>query len=414
LTHTFRAFNSFNYRMWASGAIVSNVGTWMQRTAQDWLVLTQLTNRNATAVGVVMALQFAPLLLLLPWTGFAADHFNRRKLLIFTQASLGALALGLGILTVTGFVQLWHVYIFAFLLGCVTAFDTPARQSFVSELVAETHLPNAVALNSASFNVARMIGPAIAGALIAYIGCGWLFIMNAASYVGVILSLTFLRVSELHTSIRAEPGSQKLLDGFRYVWQRPEMTAILSMLFLIGTFGINFPIYISTMAVTAFHVGSAQFGLLTSMMAIGSVSGALLSARRISPRMTVLAAAAVIFGIGFIVGAVMPNYWLFGLALIIIGGASQSFTTTANARIQLSTEPLMRGRVMALFFAIAMGGTPLGAPIVGWVADRFGPRWALVVGGASGFAAGLVALVYFWRFRHRVQSMQAAKIRIDR
>src|SRR5882757_1624584 len=242
---TFRSLNSFNYRVWAGGAIVSNIGTWMQRTAQDWLVLTQLTHHNATAVGVVMALQFGPHLLLLPFTGFAADHLDRRRLLMGTQAVLGTLALGLGILTVAGWVQLWHVYLFAFLLGSVSAFDAPARQTFVADLVGEADLANAVALNSTSFNAARMIGPAIAGLLIASVGTGWVFLINAVSFVAVLCSLGFLRVGEFHQSKRAVRARGSLVEGFRYVWKRPDLKAVLLMLFLIGTFGLNFPIFIS-------------------------------------------------------------------------------------------------------------------------------------------------------------------------
>jgi MFS family permease len=214
---TFRSLNGFNYRMWAGGAFVSNVGTWMQRTAQDWIVLTQLTHHNATAVGVVMSLQFGPQVLLLPLTGFAADHLDRRKLLFVTQGAMGALALGLGILTVAGLVQLWQVYVFAFLLGCVSAFDSPARQTFVSELVVEADLTNAVGLNSTSFNAARMIGPAIAGVLIAAVGSGWVFLINAASFAAVLGSLSLLRVDELHRTNRAHRTRGSLVEGFRYV-----------------------------------------------------------------------------------------------------------------------------------------------------------------------------------------------------
>ncbi len=212
---TFRSLNNFNYRVWASGAIVSNVGTWMQRTAQDWLVLTQLTHNNATAVGVVMALQFGPHLLLLPLTGYAADHLDRRKILLTTQAAMGTLALGLSFLTISGLVQLWHVCVFAFLQGCVTAFDAPARQTFVSELVGEADLSNAVALNATSFNSARMIGPAIAGLLIAAVGSGWVFLINAVSFIAVLCSLSLLRVGELHRSGKAVRTHGSLVEGFR-------------------------------------------------------------------------------------------------------------------------------------------------------------------------------------------------------
>ena len=407
---TFRSLRGFNYRMWAGGAVVSNIGTWMQRTAQDWLVLTELTHRNATAVGVVMALQFGPQLLMLPVSGYVADRFDRRKLLMATQAGMGTLALGLGIVTLTGLVQLWQVYLFAFLLGCVSAFDAPARQTFVGELVGEADLANAVALNSTSFNAARMIGPAIAGVLIALVGTGWVFLINAASFLAVLCSLALLRKGELFRKDRATQVRGGLADGFRYVWKRPDLLSVLVMLFLIGTFGVNFPIYIATMAVRVFHTGADRYGFLTSIMAVGSVAGALLSARRTRPHITLLFAAAAAFGAGFLVAAVMPTYILFGLALMAIGVSAQTFTTTAIATVQLGTEPAMRGRVMAILLAIALGGTPIGAPLVGWVADTFGPRSALLVGAASGFGAALVGFYYLWNYRRLRMRIVAGRL----
>ena len=409
----FRSLRGFNYRTWAIGAFVSNVGTWMQRTAQDWLVLTELTHRNASAVGTVMALQFGPQALLLPFTGYAADHLDRRKLVFVTQTVLGLLALGLGLLTVTHTVRLWHVYVFAFLLGSAAAFDAPARNAFISELVTEGDLTNAVGLNSTSFNAARMIGPAVAGLLITAVGTGWVFLLNAASFVAVLISVSLLRKHELHGEKRATRKPGGMVEGFRYVSRRGDLMAILVMGFLIGTFGLNFPIFISTMAVTVFHRGAGQFGLLTSIMAVGTVTGALLAARRRRPHIIFLVAGAALFGVGLAVAACMPSYALFGAALVVIGAAAQTFTTTSNSVIQLASDPLMRGRVVALFLAVVMGSTPIGAPIVGRVADAFGPRWSLAVGAAAGLIAALVGLRYVLAHGHLRIERRGGRLHVE-
>jgi MFS family permease len=399
MARTFRSLEGYNYRVWAIGALISNIGTWMQRTAQDWLVLTQLTEQNATALGIVLALQFGPMLLLLPFSGAAADHFDRRKLLIVTQVLMGLLALGLGLLTVTGHVTLWQVYVFAFLSGCVAAFDAPARQTFVSDLVEENQLSNAVALNSLSFNAARMIGPAVAGGLIPFLGTGWVLLSNAITFIAMIYAMTRLRTGDMHVRVRPIRARGNLVEGFRYVWKRPDLKALLLMLFLVGTFGLNFPIFISTMAVSVYGAGSGHYGLLTSIMAIGSVTGALLAAKRGRPGAKLLLIAISIFGAGFALAAFMPNFWWFGAALFVLGISAQTFTTSSNSMVQLSTDPLMRGRVMAILLATTLGGTPIGAPIVGWVADTFGPRWAMGIGGASGVAAALVWARYLVKYR---------------
>ncbi|MGJ4905395.1 MFS transporter [Bradyrhizobium sp. HKCCYLS2058] len=400
----FRSLHKFNYRVWAAGALVSNIGTWMQRTAQTWLVLIQLTSHNASAVGTVMALQYGPQLLLLPLTGYVADHFNQRRVLIATQATMGAFALILGLLTVTGVVQLWQVDVFAFLFGCAAAFDAPVRQTFVAELVGNDDLPNAIALNSTSFNAARMIGPAIAGMVIAAFGTGWAFLINGASFMAVLASLNLLRIADLRPNPRAQHAKGNVLAsvtaGFHYAWSHPELRATLIMLALIGTFGLNFQIFVSTMAIKVFHSDARGYGLLSSVMAVGTVAGALFNASRHRPRFGALLAGSGLFGLGCTLAALAPTIWLFGAALVVIGVAALMFTNTTNSLMQLATEPSMRGRVMALRVGVALGGTPIGAPIVGWVADSLGPRWALGVGAASGLAAALVAIAVM-RTPHR-------------
>ena len=411
----FRSLRSHNYRLWAAGAFVSNIGTWMQRTAQDWLVLTQLTHHSASAVGVVMALQFGPQLLLLPWTGSAADRFDQRHLLMATQATMGVLGLALGALTVTGAVQLWHVYAFAFLSGGAAAFDAPVRQTFVSELVGDENLPNAVALNSTLINAAQMVGPAAAGLTIAAIGTGWAFVIDGASFGAVLASLRLLRVNELRHNARTRRAKGSFVEGLRYVRGRTDLRTILLMLFLIGTFGMNFPIFTSAMAVKVFHADARGFGLLSSALAAGALSGSLVAAARRKIGFGTLLGGAGAFGLSCALAGLAPGYWLFAVALAATGVSVLTFANATNSLMQLTTESSMRGRVMALRIAIALGCTPIGAPIVGWVADAFGPRWALGVGAASGFAAAVAAAVFLIRSSRLkaglsvVQSSEGAK-----
>jgi MFS family permease len=383
--------------LWTAGGLVSNIGTWMQRVAQDWIVLTQLTHHDATAVGIVTGLQFAPQLLLLPWSGLAADRFNQRKLLMLTQASMGVLATALGILTISGYVRLWHVYVFAFVFGAAAALDAPVRQTFVGELVGDERLPNAVALNSTSFFVGQMIGPAVAGLVIAKTGTGWAFLLNGLSFGAVLLSMYLLRVQELRTNARASRRPGGFFEGLSYVWARPDLRSILVMLFLIGTFAMNFPIFVSTMAVNVFHADARGFGLLSSIMAIGTMSGALLAAGRDKPKFGTLILGSGVLGIGCLLAAFSPGYWWFAAALVVIGVAALTFTNGTNSMMQLSTKPTMRGRMMAIRVGVGLGGAAIGAPFVGWVANHFGPRWPLGIGAVSAFLAALVAALMMAR-----------------
>jgi len=399
----FRSLAVRNYRLWAAGALVSNVGTWMQRTAQDWIVLTMLTKNDALAVGVTMALQFGPQLLLLPITGLAADRIPKRRLMIMTQSAMGLLALGLGVLTVLQLVTLPEVYGFAFLLGCAAAFDAPARQSFVSELVDQQNLTNAVALNSASFNGARLLGPAVAGLLTELVGPGWVFLINAASYLAVIASLRLIHVDDQPGTSRGGHGFSDLAAGFRYVAGRKDLLVLFTMIFLIGTFGMNFPIYASTMSVL-FGRGAAGYGLLSTALAVGAVVGALLAARRAEPRFSLTILAGTLFGVGLTLGALAPSYLVLAIVLPLVGVASQTFMTTANGTVQLSVDRWIRGRVMAIYMAIFMGGTVVGAPVVGAIANAAGPRAAMIFGGVSGIAAACIGALWVLRMRRAARA----------
>jgi MFS family permease len=396
----FRSLSIRNYRLWFIGALISNVGAWMQATAQNWVVLTELTSGDAIAVGVTMALQFGPQLLLVPISGLIADRFDRKRVLIVTQSSLGLLALGLGALLLSGYGELWHLFAFALMLGIVNAIDTPARQAFVSDLVAHNQLSNAVALNSASFNTARMIGPAVAGLLIAVVGSGWVFVMNGASFAAMLLALFAIKIDPVKRRMGGPQVRQagQLVAGFRYVLGRKDLMVVFAIVFLMGAFGMNFPIVSSTMALE-FGRGAGEYGLLSSILAVGSLVGALLAARRRDARLRVVIIAAGGFGVACIVSALMPTFWSFAISLMLMGFTTVTLLTTANGFVQTTTEPALRGRVLALYLAVLMGGTPLGAPIVGAVSDAFGARWTLGVAAIAGMSAFTIGMV--WLFRER-------------
>jgi MFS family permease len=392
----FRSLRVHDYRLWASGAIVSNVGTWMQRTTQDWIVLTRLTQHDAFAVGITTALQFGPQLFLSPLTGLVADRVPKRTLLMVTQAVMGVLGLGLGLLVLSGTDTLVEVYGFALLLGVAAAFDAPARQSFVSDLVGPEDVSNAVALNSASFNLARLLGPAVAGLLTEAVGPGWVFLINAMSFAAVLTSLRFIRAPSFDVAGRPNTSFTDIGAGFTTVLRRRDLLIVFVLVALMGTFGMNFPIYASTMAVL-FGQGATGYGLLSSALAVGAVTGALLSARRPAPRFSLLVLAGALFGIGLLLGAVAPSYLVLAIVLPIVGVAAQTFMTTANGLVQMGVDRVVRGRVMALYLATVMGGTVVGGPLVGWIANAFGPRDGLVVGAIAGVLTAALGAVHLRR-----------------
>jgi MFS family permease len=388
----FRSFANINYRIWFAGALISNVGGWMQATAQDWVVLTELTDNDATAMGVTMALQFGPPLVLVSLTGWVADRFDRRHILFATQSALLALAIAVGVLLLNDLMTLPMMFGFALGFGIVNAFDAPARQAFVSDMVSAGDTSNAVALNSASFNLARMVGPAVGGLLIVAIGSGWVFIVNAATFLAMLLALMLMRRSLLAPRLKSR-NRGGLAAGFRYVWGRSDLKVVFVTVFLIGAFGMNFPIFASTMALE-FGAGADGYGVLSSVLAIGSLIGALLAARRDRARVRVVILAAGGFGIAAFVSSAMPSYASYAVTLTFTGFMIVTLLTTANGYVQITTDPALRGRVLALYMAVIMGSTPVGAPIAGWVADTFGPRAAIMLGGTAGFIACAIGVIW--------------------
>jgi MFS family permease len=391
----FSSLSERNYRLFAGGQVISNVGTWMQRVAQDWLVL-QLSGHSPMALGIAAALQFAPTLLLSMWAGMLADRMDKRKLEIAVQAGMGVTALALGLLDVTGAAVLWQVYLLCLVLGCFSAMDSPIRQSFVMEMVGRGQLPNAVALNSMTFNLARIVGPAVAGLMINWVGTGWVFLINAASFAAVIAGLVAMDPKRLYTSAKLPRQRGQLMDAARYVRGRTDILVLLVLVFCVSTFGIVFFTTLANVAVNVFHRSATGYGLLSTMLAAGTLAGATLAARRSAsarsgpPRLRVLITSGLVFGLLEILLAAMPTYTLFGLLLIPVGAAVLTFSTTANSVVQLSVSPEMRGRVMGLYMLVFLGGNPIAGPLTGWLAEEFGGRSPFLFGGLVSAVAALL------------------------
>ncbi len=391
----FRAFGHRNYRVLFPANVLSNIGTWAQRIAQDWLVL-ELTN-SAQLLGIITALQFLPSLLLSLYGGVLADRFDKRSLLVITNVGAGLGSLTLGLLVLSGQVQVWHVALLAFTVGVFSALDAPVRTSFNSELVGQKDIPSAISLNSANFNAGRLIGPAASGFLIVLFGTGLSFVINSFTYLAVVISLLMIRKSELFISVKPE-RSAKLKEAVNYVLSHTEIRLVMIAVFFATTFGLNFQIFMAVMATQEFGKGPAEFGILGSILAIGSFTGVLVSAKLEHLRVPKW---VMRFGMGFgsllMVTAWMPSYGSFAAILPFVGGMALMMLIGANSFVQTNCEPTLRGRVMGIYLLIFMGGTPIGSPAIGWFAENFGVRITVFICGLIVLIAAVVIAIVIKR-----------------
>jgi len=384
----------YNFRVWIAGLIISNLGVWMQRTAQDWIVLTELTDHNATAVGLTTALQFAPQLVLVAITGSIADRFDKRKILAITQSIMAVLAVVLTVLTVLGMLELWMMFALSLGLGIATAFDIPARQAFVVEIVSKDNLTNAISLNSAGFNLARLVGPGLAGVLVGVIGSGPVFALNAASFLAVLISLIAIRTRELRTIERRDEGKDKFRQGLRYLRTRPDIVVSMVAMFIFGAFGLQTPIIIATMTSVEFGLEAEVFGVLGSLVALGSLIGALIVARFQTVRLSIFIAAGLFICAANVAAALAPTVWAYGIVLVFGGIGTMTLIASAGAYVQSSVDEAYLGRVMAIHAALFIGATPIGAPVVGGITDAFGPRIGSLVTAGAGLAVAILIAVW--------------------
>ncbi len=420
LGSTFQSLKVRNYRLYATGQLISLIFGWMQITAQDWLVL-QLSHNSASALGVVTAFQFAPILLLTLYAGKLADRFDKRVMLLIANSTWLVLAAVMGVLVTSGAVRLWCVFVFALLWGTVSAFETPTRQSFASELVGRSLLPNALALSSATFNSARVIGPALGGVAIAVLGTGSAFVVNAVSYLGPLIMLTLMRPGELYrdglTMGRVSADDARVVDGLRYVRRRPDLILPLALMLVIGMAGFNFQLTLAVLAKNVFHTGAASFGLFTTAIAVGALIGALTgSGRRRRPTVWVVLWSAIAFGVLETAAGMMPTYLITAAVLVPTGFAMIYLSQAANQRVQMGVDAEMRGRVMALYVLVFLGTNPIGAPLVGWVAQAFGARLSISLGGVISLVVGGAALAVRLRMsggRIRMRLAPMPKLYLD-
>lgn len=389
MSNTFRSLRSRNFRLYVAGQLVSTTGTAMQQVGQSWLVYDLA--RSGTALGVNLALQFLPIMLFAAWGGLLADRLDKRRLLIVTQAASGVLAIALWGLVASGVVTLFFVHVFAFLLGSVSAVDMPTRQAFVMDMVGREDASNAVALNSATFTSGRLFGPALAGVVIASLGVGPCFLINGLSFLATILALHGMDRDDLLHIPRAAPERRQVRAGLRYTWRTPELRTPLLLLAVVGTIGLSFIVVLPLLAEDSFDGGPRLYGVLMSLLGLGSLVGALIAARRQQPTRAVVVGAATGFGVATTLTALAPSAAVASVLLVICGVTVMVFLATVNSTLQLSSEPTMRGRVMALYGLVFVGTTPVGGPILGWVAELWGPRASLALGGMASLGAAAAA-----------------------
>lgn len=404
----FRALGIRNFRIWVIGALIANIGSWAQRTAQDWLVLTDLTNHDAVAVGVSLSLQFGPILVLGPFIGPLIDRVSGRTIILVTTIVELVLGLALGVAVVTDLASLPLVYALALGLGVSQAFEAPARMAFVSELVGTATIPNAIGMNSMMFNTSRLVGPAVAGVAITTVGTGWTLTISAACYAAAVLAVVLLRRREFHPVTKVAKAKGQFREGIRYIWSRTDIVIVLSMAFVVGALVFNFSIFSSTMAVMEFGLGAHDYGFITSALAVGSMTGALLVARSTRPRLSVIVVAASTIAVGAVLAAIAPTVTIFVVLYPIVGLGAILMIATCNSYLQVSTDDEFRGRVMAIYSTVVIGGTPFGSPLVGFVANTLGPRWAIGVAAIGGLGAAVIGFIWM-RFGHKIRTTETIR-----
>jgi MFS family permease len=385
---TFRSLRTRNFRLFFVGQGVSLCGTWMQTIALGWLVL-HLSDNSGIAIGAVIALQFVPTLLFGAWGGVLADRFDKRILLVITAVIMTVVAATLGALTLSGVIELWMVFAIVLVAGCAQAVDNPTRLSFVSEMTGPEALPNAVGLNSALFQIARIVGPAFAGVLIVAVGTGWCFVLNAVSFLAVIAALLAMDPSELHRSARVARGKGQIREGLRYIRNTSELRSILLITAVVGTLAINYPVVLPLIAKLTFHGNAETYSWMTVSMGVGALVGALVIAHRQRPTGRLVFLAGLGFGSAIVIASLAPTLALFVFLVAFVGAGQITFLATCQSTVQLEAEPSMRGRVMAVYAITILGSTPIGGPLVGWISQEWGARYGLAVGGIATLAVTL-------------------------